>query len=65
MNYIFKLLIEYFGESVNFDPSSVNDLPPKYKKLDYQTDAVNEGFMLLQKHNGFIIRCSKRHRNKQ
>ena len=51
----FKLLIEYFGESVNFDPSSVNDLPPKYKKLDYQADAVNEGFMLLQKHNGFFL----------
>ena len=48
-------MIEYFGESVNFDPSSVNDLPPKYKKLDYQADAVNEGFMLLQKHNGFFL----------
>ena len=51
----FKLLIEYFGESVNFDPSSVNDLPPKYKKLDYQADAVNEGFTLLQKHRGFFL----------
>lgn len=51
----FKLLIEYFGESVNFDPSSINDLPPKYKKLDYQADAVNEGFLLLQKHRGFFL----------
>ena len=51
----YKLLIEYFGESVNFDPSSITDLPPKYKKLDYQADAVNEGFALLQKHRGFFL----------
>ena len=50
----YKLLIEYFGSSVDFDPSSITDLPPKYKKLDYQADAVNEGFTLLQKHRGFF-----------
>ena len=51
----YKLLIEYFGENVNFDPSSITDLPPGYKKLDYQADAVNEGFALLQKHRGFFL----------
>ena len=51
---VFKLLIEYFGSSVDFDPSSITDLPPNYKKLDYQADAVNEGFTLLQKHRGFF-----------
>lgn len=51
----YKLLIEYFGSSVDFDPSSITDLPPKYKKLDYQADAVNEGFALLQKHRGFFL----------
>ncbi len=51
----YKLLIEYFGESINFDPSSITDLPPTYKKLDYQADAVNEGFSLLQKHRGFFL----------
>ncbi len=51
----YKLLIEYFGESVNFDPSSVTDIPLKYKSLDYQADAVNEGFDLLKKHNGFFL----------
>ena len=51
----YKLLIEYFGESVNFDPSSVSDIPKKYKRLDYQADAVNEGFELLKKHNGFFL----------
>jgi superfamily II DNA or RNA helicase len=51
----YKMLIEYFGSSVDFDPSSINDLPPNYKKLDYQADAVNEGFSLLQKHRGFFL----------
>jgi superfamily II DNA or RNA helicase len=50
-----KFLIEYFGESVNFDPTSVSDIPNNYKKLDYQADAVNEGFELLKKHNGFFL----------
>jgi superfamily II DNA or RNA helicase len=50
-----KLLIEYFGDSVNFDPSSVSDIPENYKKLDYQADAVSEGFDLLKKHNGFFL----------
>ena len=45
----YKMLIEYFGSSVDFDPSSINDLPPNYKKLDYQADAVNEGFSLFTK----------------
>jgi len=51
----YKLLIEYFGSSVQFDPSAVLDLPKKYKRLDYQIDAVNEGFSLLQKHSGFFL----------
>jgi superfamily II DNA or RNA helicase len=51
----YKLLIEYFGESINFDPTSITDLPPPYKKLDYQADAVNEGFGLLLKHRGFFL----------
>ncbi len=51
----YKLLIEYFGSSVDFDPSSITDLPSNYKKLDYQADAVNEGFTLLQKHRGFFL----------
>lgn len=51
----YKLLIEYFGSSVDFDPTSINDLPSNYKKLDYQADAVNEGFSLIQKHRGFFL----------
>lgn len=50
-----KFLIEYFGKSVEFDPNSVTDLPKGFKRLSYQIDAVNEGFKLLQKHNGFFL----------
>ncbi len=50
-----KFLIEYFGKSVEFDPSSVSDLPKGFKRLSYQIDAVNEGFKLLMKHNGFFL----------
>jgi superfamily II DNA/RNA helicase len=50
-----KFLIEYFGKSVEFDPNSVSDLPKGFKRLSYQIDAVNEGFKLLQKHNGFFL----------
>jgi hypothetical protein len=50
-----KFLIEYFGKSVEFDPNAITDLPDGFKRLSYQIDAVNEGFKLLQKHNGFFL----------
>jgi superfamily II DNA/RNA helicase len=50
-----KFLIEYFGSSVEFDPNSVTDLPKGFKKLSYQIDAVNEGYKLMNKHNGFFL----------
>ena len=50
-----KFLIEYFGKSVEFDPSSVSDLPAGFKRLSYQIDAVNQGYELLKKHNGFFL----------
>ncbi len=50
-----KFLIEYFGKSVEFDPNSITDLPRGFRRLSYQIDAVNEGFKLLQKHNGFFL----------
>ena len=50
-----KLLIEYFGKNINYDPDTVGDLPKKYKKLSYQIDAVNEGFQMLIDHNGFFL----------
>jgi superfamily II DNA/RNA helicase/HKD family nuclease len=50
-----KFLIEYFGKSVEFDPSSVTDLPKGFMRLSYQIDAVNQGYELLKKHNGFFL----------
>jgi superfamily II DNA or RNA helicase len=50
-----KFLIEYFGKSVEFDPNSITDLPEGFKRLSYQVDAVNEGYKMLEKHNGFFL----------
>ena len=50
-----KLLAEYFGKNIDYDPDSMGDLPANFKKLSYQVDAVNEGFNMLQKHNGFML----------
>lgn len=50
-----KLLIEYFGKAIEYDPESVTDLPKGYKKLAYQIDAVNDGYSKLLKHSGFVL----------
>lgn len=50
-----KLLIEHFGKSIEYDPESITDLPPGYRKLAYQIDAVNDGYNKLMQHNGFIL----------
>jgi len=50
-----KLLIEYFGKNIDYDPDTVGDLPKKFKKLSYQIDAVNQGFQMLMEHNGFFL----------
>ena len=39
-----KMLIEYFGKRVDYDPYNIEMLlPPAYYKLKYQTDAANQG----------------------
>lgn len=50
-----KLLIEYFGKSIDYDPDSVGDLPKNFKKLSYQVDAVNQGYQMLLDHSGFML----------
>lgn len=50
-----KFLIEYFGKGINYDPSSVGDMPNAFRKLSYQVDAVNLGFEMLMQHNGFFL----------
>lgn len=50
-----KLLIEYFGPAIEYDPNSETDLPEGFMRLAYQMDAVTQGFLLLQKHGGFFL----------
>lgn len=50
-----KFLIEYYGRSVEFDPSSVSDLPKGFKRLSYQVDAVNDGYNKMMRHGGFFL----------
>ena len=40
-----KLLLEYFGKKIEFDPNSVTDLPKGWLRLNYQMDAVEQGFL--------------------
>lgn len=51
----FKLLTEYFGKAIDYDPNAAEDLPKGFKRLSYQVDAVTQGVRLLQKHNGFFL----------
>jgi superfamily II DNA or RNA helicase len=50
-----KFLIEYFGPAIDYDPNSERDLPKGVKALSYQGDAVNDGWLKLQKHGGFFL----------
>jgi superfamily II DNA/RNA helicase len=51
-----KFLIEFFGKNIEYDPDSISDIPlKKFKKLSYQVDAVNQGYELLLKYNGFFL----------
>lgn len=50
-----KMLVEYFGDSVIRDKVGSISLPDGYTNLQYQADAVTEGFHKLLKHNGFIL----------
>lgn len=51
----YKLLIEYFGTTIEYDPNSISDMPSGFKRLSYQADAVSSGYRLLKKHNGFFL----------
>ncbi len=50
-----KFLLEYFGSAVEYDPGSERDLPKGVKPLSYQADAVNDGWLKLQRHGGFFL----------
>lgn len=51
-----KLLIEYFGQRIEYDPTNIDLLiPDNYKKLTYQSEAAIEGYEKLMKYNGFFL----------
>lgn len=51
-----KMLIEYFGVRVDYDPYNIDLLlPDKFFRLKYQSDAANQGYAIMMKHNGFIL----------
>ncbi|GLB47698.1 helicase-related protein [Neptunitalea lumnitzerae] len=51
-----KLLIEYFGKRIEYDPTNIDILlPDKYMRLTYQSEAAIEGFEKLMKYNGFFL----------
>lgn len=51
-----KMLIEYFGKRVDYDPYNIDLLlPDKFMRLKYQSDAANQGYAVMMKHNGFIL----------
>lgn len=51
-----KMLIEYFGKRVEYDPYNIDLLlPEKFMKLKYQSDAANQGYAIIMKHNGCIL----------
>lgn len=54
-----KLLIDQFGEVIDFDgkitPDDYMPKDPDFKSLTYQAEAVNQGFAIMKKHHGFIL----------
>jgi superfamily II DNA or RNA helicase len=51
-----KLLIEFFGRRIDYDPANVDLLlPDNYKRLTYQAEAAIEGFEKLSKYNGVFL----------
>jgi len=43
-----KMLIEYFGKRVDYDPYNIDLLlPDKFMRLKYQSDAANQGYAIM------------------
>jgi len=50
-----KLLMEHFGDRIDFIDDKNIYVPQHFKKLSYQVEAVNDGLAKLKKHNGFFL----------
>lgn len=50
-----KMLIEYFGDRISYDTEKFYDLPEGFKKMEYQIEAVDEGYKKLLRYDGFFL----------
>lgn len=51
-----KMLMEYFSDRVlEVDQDDPFDMPEKYSRFEYQTDAVIEGYQKLIRYDGFFL----------
>lgn len=50
-----KMLIEYFGDDISNRMDNPYELPEGFKKMEYQLDAVEDGFRKLIKYDGFFL----------
>lgn len=51
-----KMLMEYFSDRVMaVDKEDLFDIPSKYDKFEYQTDAAVEGYQKLIRYDGFFL----------
>ena len=54
--FYIKLLIEYFGKRIDYDPANVDLLlPDNYQRLTYQAEAAIEGFEKLMQYQGVFL----------
>ncbi len=50
-----KMMIEYFDSQINDEVNDPYEIPDGYQRLEYQTDAVEEGYRKMMKYNGFFL----------
>ena len=50
-----KMLIEYFGEAINYKNDNPYELPEGFRKMEYQIDAVEDGYRKMLKYDGFFL----------
>jgi ERCC4-related helicase len=50
-----KMLIEYFGEIINYKNDNPYEMPEDFRKMEYQIDAVEDGYRKMLKYDGFFL----------
>jgi ERCC4-related helicase len=50
-----KMLIEYFGDEINYRNENPYELPADFRRMEYQMDAVEDGYRKMLKYDGFFL----------